>query len=61
MRDSIFKALDDKLAINELSSQQHSSAKTGIWRAFAKFGMGPNASSNGPQLDGIVADFNMPS
>lgn len=61
MRDSILKALDDKLAINELSSQQHSSAKTGIWKAFAKFGMGPNASSNGSQLDGIEADFNMPS
>lgn len=60
MRDSILKALDDKLAINELSSEQHSSAKIGIWRAFAKFGMGPNASSNGSQLDGIEADFSMP-
>jgi extracellular elastinolytic metalloproteinase len=60
MRDSILKALDDKLANNELSSEQHSIAKTGIWKAFAKFGMGPTASSNGSQLDGIVPDFNVP-
>jgi extracellular elastinolytic metalloproteinase len=60
MRDSISKALDDKLANNELSSEQHGIAKTGIWKAFAKFGMGPDASSNGSQLDGIVPDFNVP-
>jgi extracellular elastinolytic metalloproteinase len=61
MRDSILKALDDKLANNELSSEQHGSAKRGVWKAFAKFGMGPRASSNGSQLNGIVTDFNMPS
>jgi extracellular elastinolytic metalloproteinase len=61
MRDSILKALDEKLANNELSSERHSTAKTGIWKAFAKFGMGPTASSNGSQLDGIVPDFNVPT
>lgn len=32
----------------------------GIWAAFAKFGMGPNAQSNRAQLTGIVPDFEPP-
>lgn len=60
MRDSVLNVLDDKLANNELSSEQHRITKTGIWKAFAKFGMGPPTSSNGSQLDGVVPDFNVP-
>jgi hypothetical protein len=31
------------------------------WEAFAHFGMGINASSNGASLDGIVADTTLPA
>jgi extracellular elastinolytic metalloproteinase len=61
MRDSILEALDDKLESNQISEDEYTQIKKGIWKAFAKFGMGPNASSNGPQLNGIATDFNMPS
>jgi len=60
MRDSILEALDDKLENNQINSEKHTQVKKGIWKAFAKFGMGPNASSNGPQLSGITTDFNEP-
>ena len=61
MRNSILQALDDKNEANQLNSDQYMQIKKGIWKAFAKFGMGPNASSNGAQLTGIVGDFNTPS
>jgi extracellular elastinolytic metalloproteinase len=32
-----------------------------VWEVFAKFGLGPKASSNGAQLAGIVADFEPPA
>jgi subtilisin-like proprotein convertase family protein len=38
----------------------HETSQNGIWQGFAKYGMGPNAQSNGPFLTGIVADFNTP-
>jgi extracellular elastinolytic metalloproteinase len=60
MRDSILQALDDKLTTDQTSSNIHNQLKKAIWKAFAKFGMGPNASSNGAQLSGIIADFNEP-
>ncbi|HTJ35941.1 MAG TPA: proprotein convertase P-domain-containing protein, partial [Dactylosporangium sp.] len=31
------------------------------WEVFARFGMGPAARTDGPELSGIVADFNPPS
>jgi extracellular elastinolytic metalloproteinase len=60
MRDSILAALDAMLASDKLSSDEHSTVRNGIWEAFAKFGMGPSAQSNGSSLSGIVADFNTP-
>ncbi len=60
MRDAILLALDNKLAAGQLSGDEHPSARRGIWTAFAHFGMGPNARSNGASLSGIVADFNLP-
>ena len=60
MRDSILAALDFKLAAGQLTSGEHSTARQGVWAVFAKFGMGPNARSNGASLSGIVADFNPP-
>lgn len=60
MRDAILAALDNMLAAAQLDEARHGEATHGIWAAFAKFGMGPDASSNGAQLTGIQADFNVP-
>lgn len=61
MRDAIFAALDAILAGGKLRSNQHSEVRRSIWEAFAKFGMGPNARSNGASLSGIVTDFVPPT
>ena len=60
-RDALFAALDNQLQAGTLSQQDHDQAKQGMWQAFAKYGMGPAAQSDGAQLTGIVADFNLPS
>jgi extracellular elastinolytic metalloproteinase len=60
MRDSILRALDNMRLSGTISTNEHTSARQSIWRAFAKFGMGPGAQSNGAQLTGIKADFDMP-
>jgi extracellular elastinolytic metalloproteinase len=60
MRDAILAALDDKLAAGQLDAAAHHTALTGIWGAFARFGMGPAADCVGATLVGIVADFNEP-
>jgi extracellular elastinolytic metalloproteinase len=60
MRDSIMAALDAMLTAGKLNPDKHSETRSGIWTAFAKFGMGPNAQSNGSSLSGIVVDFNTP-
>ncbi len=60
-RDAILRALADKQAAGQLTPAQFDAAKTGAWAAFAKFGMGPGARSNGATLSGIVADFNPPA
>ncbi len=54
---------DSMLAAVELSRRPPAERQTtvnGIWRSFSKFGMGPNARTNGPFFAGIVADFNPP-
>ena len=61
MRDCILRALDDKEAAGQLSQDQYKKIKLAIWESFAKFGMGPGAQSNGAQLDGIVANFDVPT
>ena len=61
MRDAILRALDNKLAAGQLAADERARVKTAIWAAFARFGMGPGARSNGPSLSGIVADFNPPA
>jgi extracellular elastinolytic metalloproteinase len=60
MRDSILRALQNMILGGVISASEHFTARRGIWRAFAKFGMGPEAQSNGARLTGIVADFNVP-
>ena len=61
MRDAILVALDSRLAANMMTIAEHRAALRGFWAAFARFGMGPNARSNGASLSGIVADFNVPA
>ena len=56
-RDAILTALSNMLAAGRLNGNQRDGVWQGIWGAFAKFGMGPQAASNGAQLTGIVADF----
>jgi len=60
MRDAILAALDNRLKAGTLTANQHTEARSGIWTAFAKFGMGPAARSDGAGLSGIVADFKAP-
>jgi extracellular elastinolytic metalloproteinase len=60
MRDSILDALDNLRHDGLISCSDHQTALNDIWRAFARFGMGPEAQSTGARLTGIVADFNEP-
>jgi subtilisin-like proprotein convertase family protein len=48
------------LAAGTLSASAYAETRRGIWEAFARFGMGPNAQSNGASLSGIVTDFHPP-
>lgn len=59
-RDAILAALDFEREANVMSPSEYTRARLGIWKAFAKFGMGPSARSNGPFLEGIAPDFNLP-
>jgi extracellular elastinolytic metalloproteinase len=66
MRDDILRAHDNLRHDGQISCSEHQTALNGIWRAFARFGMGPEAQSNGALLvgsggTGIVADFNAPT
>jgi Fungalysin metallopeptidase (M36)/Fungalysin/Thermolysin Propeptide Motif len=56
-RDAIAKALDHMLQAGRINSGQQQGAWQALWSTFAHFGMGPNAKSNGAQLNGIVTDF----
>jgi len=60
MRDAILAALENQLDAGLIDTSAHRDALRDIWAAFAGFGMGPNAQSNGASLSGIVADFNVP-
>ena len=61
MRDAILAALDAKLTARQLTANEHLAARAGIWKVFARFGMGPGASSDAAFLRGIVADFTAPA
>jgi extracellular elastinolytic metalloproteinase len=60
-RDGILRALENKASAGQLTPAEADAARQGFWKAFAKFGMGPDARSNGATLTGIVADFNLPA
>lgn len=60
MRDAIFKALANKQVAGQINPEQYAEMQQNIWAVFARFGMGPQARSNGATTSGIVADFNPP-
>jgi extracellular elastinolytic metalloproteinase len=59
-RDAMLRALDGMRASGKLTAVVHGAAQTALWTAFARFGMGPAASSDGARLDGLVEDFSTP-
>lgn len=59
-RDDILEALDDLRENRKVTDQEYATVHREAWKAFAKFGMGPNARSNGASLKGIKADFGLP-
>jgi extracellular elastinolytic metalloproteinase len=61
MREAILSALDHRRAAGLSSAEEYDAALWGIWQAFARFGMGVGARSNGATLSGIVADTTVPA
>ncbi len=62
MRNAILAALDQKRnASPGLSEVDYATAKTGIWTAFAKFGLGVQAQSASADFGNIVEDFTVPA
>lgn len=59
-RDAILAAIDDLQTSGLLQAGEHQAARLAFWTAFAHSGMGPNASSRGASLIGIVADTSIP-
>jgi extracellular elastinolytic metalloproteinase len=60
-RDGILRALDDLKTRGRITAPEHQASRKAVWTAFAHFGMGVNASSNGAFLDGIQADESLPA
>jgi extracellular elastinolytic metalloproteinase len=59
-RDAILKALEGQRKSGKLSPDDFRRALRAAWGAFARFGMGPNASSVGASFVGIVEDRSLP-
>jgi extracellular elastinolytic metalloproteinase len=59
-RDAILTALRNRRDAGRMSGAEYAAAYNGAWAVFARFGLGPNARSNGAFLTGINADFNAP-
>jgi extracellular elastinolytic metalloproteinase len=59
-RDGILQALQDRKTAGLLSDEEFTVTNRAAWKAFARFGMGPNASSIGASLEGVVEDLNPP-
>lgn len=60
MRDAILVAARDHAMASGLDERDSADLIARIWEAFARFGMGPGARTNGDTLTGIVADFSVP-
>jgi extracellular elastinolytic metalloproteinase len=61
MRDAILRALSDLNARGKLDDADFKKARRAVWEAFARFGMGENARSNGPSLEGVLGDNTIPA
>jgi extracellular elastinolytic metalloproteinase len=59
-RDAILRALEDLGKTGAITADEFERLNRAAWLAFARFGMGPNASSVGAMLDGIFEDTNLP-
>jgi extracellular elastinolytic metalloproteinase len=60
-RDGILKALDGLQHSGTLSAPDVTKARKAAWQAFAQFGMGARATSNGPSLSGVTGDSTLPT
>jgi extracellular elastinolytic metalloproteinase len=59
-RDAILHALDAQQQSGAIGTADFKKARKAVWQAFARFGMGPKATSVGASLSGIVEDTNVP-
>jgi extracellular elastinolytic metalloproteinase len=60
-RDAMLLALDHDRSAGVIDAGQQQRELGLLWLAFARAGMGPNATSQGASLTGISADFNAPA
>jgi hypothetical protein len=58
-RDDILLALDHMRDQRRVQAAVYLAARTAAWTAFARFGMGANASSDDAGVDNIVADTSL--
>ena len=57
-RDAILRALEDLRGAGSLNEDEFFNLNRAAWHAFARFGMGPNASSfGGAALEGVFEDL----
>lgn len=61
MRDAILAAAGVLVETGDLQEEALPSTRDAIWAAFAKFGMGPNASCDDASFRNIVTDFSTPA
>ena len=60
-RDGILKALDGLNQSGKLAAGDFTKARKAAWEAFAQFGMGAKAKSNGASLSGVIGDSTLPA
>ncbi|MCW2849439.1 MAG: metalloprotease [Marmoricola sp.] len=60
MRDCMLAALDHRMTVGASEPVAHESAVRATWKVFARYGLGPGASSLGSTLFGVVPDFTSP-
>ena len=58
-RDAILSEVENKRQSGQYDETRAQTVEDGVWRAFAAYGMGPDATCLGPSLVGIEADYSM--
>jgi hypothetical protein len=61
MRDVLLKALGHMRQANRVSEAQHAAILAEVWTAFARFGMGREATSQGASRNSVSADRSLPA